>query len=103
MKWPVALVKETTTYSELLQWQVWLNKIEPNEFHREDAYWNEMLLVMYKQLNHKKAKSFKANDFQITFTQKPKQTYSWRGSKAAWGAALGLPSSMMTEPDEELE
>jgi hypothetical protein len=91
----VELVKETTTHAQLLEWQVWLNKYEPNEFHRTDAYLNEILLVLYKKLNPQKAKRLKAGDFQITFKQKPKTKtgYSWRESKAMWGLALGITPS----------
>jgi hypothetical protein len=95
---PVEVVMRQTSYSQYLEWMEYL-RVEVNDFHREDEYFNRILVALYQLLykNTGKASPHKSSDFQLKFhygedTVESKQ--SQIDSKSVWMGMVGLSDSV---------
>jgi hypothetical protein len=117
---PVEVTMRQTSSTQYLQWLEYL-RTEPNDFHRNDAYFNQILAALYHLLykNTGKASPYSSSDFQIKFTpqvkahkEEPIKVSKMAASKAVWLSAMGknvdmeknpVPASVCVLLDEILE
>jgi hypothetical protein len=117
---PVEQVMRQTSSTQYLQWMEYL-RTEPNDFHRDDEYFNQILAALYHLLykNTGRGSPYTSSDFQLKFVsktevrkEKPTKVSKMAASKAVWLSAMGknsdiknnsVPAAVCTLLDEILD
>lgn len=93
-----------TSSSQFNYWLAYF-KDEPNQFHREDYYYANILAALYKLLDRKHARKYKAKDFVMKFRfvdenadENLSREEKIRRSKRAWLTMVGLPTDGLLNP-----
>jgi poly-D-alanine transfer protein DltD len=90
---PVELLMRQTSSTQYLEWLEYM-QTEPNDFHREDEYFKQILSVLYQLLykNTGQASPRKPSDFQLKFTTERVHApvVNKESSNSKWCTYVGL-------------
>ena len=71
-----------TSPEDFVDWWVYLNELEPNEFHREDGYFAQIAAWIARSCSGKNWRSIREEDFILKFSVKDKGEGKKKGADA---------------------